>query len=96
MDDALADKDLARAGGRAQPCGEVQGGATIAVLHGDGLTCVKADPHAHRYGRLKGRFVGEYLLELDRRADRTSGRSEDRECFIAAEFDHVSRFKVAS
>jgi hypothetical protein len=67
----------------AQPRREVQGPTPVPALDLNRLACIQPDPHGEREIRGRQRLLKEARLQLDRRPDRLTGRTEDREGRVA-------------
>jgi hypothetical protein len=90
MHDALTGEDLA--GGRlaAQPRREVQGSASVTLLHRNRFARIQPDPHRKRTIWTPPRFFQEARLKIDGRTDRLTRGAEDREGLVAPNLDHGS------
>ncbi len=85
MDDGFGGDDLARARLGAQPRGEVERAAPVAVSDRDRFAGVEPDAHPTReVGR------SEPVLELDGRAQRLSGGHEHDERLVATKLEQES------
>ena len=90
VNDALTAQDLSRTGLPAQPRREVQGSPAEPALDLNRLACVQPDPDGEREIRSRQRLLEKPRLQLDRRPDRLTGRTEDREGFVSPQLDHRS------
>ena len=88
VNDALTAQDLAGTGLPAQPRREVQCPTAEPALDLNRLAGIQPDPHGEREIRSRQRLLKKTRLQLDRRPDRLTRRTEDREGLVSPQLGH--------
>jgi hypothetical protein len=96
VSDRVGGKDLVRAGGGAEPGGEVQRASAIPFLDLDSFSRVQANSDVHRQIWVAPSFLCEPLLQVDCRTQGLSRRAEDGQGLVPSELDDpaIQRFDL--